>query len=126
MSDFAARGGKLVQYHGWADALIPTENSINYYESVAEQAGGLEQAREFHRLFLVPGMGHCGGGPGPNSVDWTAALDRWRASGEAPAQLMGRNPQTGLERPICPYPQYAKYDGSGNLQDASNWRCAAP
>jgi feruloyl esterase len=71
-------------------------------------------------------MAHCGGGQGPNRVDWTAALERWRESGAAPAQLMGSNPQAGLERPICPYPQAAKYDGSGDLKAASNWSCAAP
>jgi feruloyl esterase len=124
LSAFKARGGKLLLYAGWGDTGITPENTVLYYDSVLEKMGSNQD--DWLRLFMVPGMGHCGGGPGPNSVDWTAALDRWRASGEAPAQLRGRNPQTGLERPICPYPQYARYSGSGSVQDASNWSCAAP
>jgi feruloyl esterase len=124
LSAFKARGGKLLLYAGWGDTGITPENTVLYYDSVVEKMGSNQD--DWLRLFMVPGMGHCGGGPGPNSVDWTAALDRWRASGEAPAQLRGRNPQTGLERPICPYPQYARYSGSGSVQDASNWSCAAP
>ena len=124
LSAFKARGGKLLLYAGWGDTTITPENTVLYYESVLEKMGRGQD--DWMRLFLVPGMAHCGGGPGPNRVDWTTALDRWRASGAAPAQLMGTNPQAGLERPTCPYPQYAKYDESGDLKDASNWSCAAP
>ena len=124
LSAFKKRGGKLIMYAGWGDTGITPENTVLYYESVLQQMG-IDQA-DWIRLFMVPGMGHCGGGPGPNRVDWTAALEQWREKNAAPAQLMGSNAQSGLSRPICPYPQYAKYDGSGDLKDASNWACAAP
>jgi feruloyl esterase len=78
------------------------------------------------RLFMVPGMGHCGGGPGPNGFDMLSALDTWVTEDRAPHPLLGTNSQSGLSRPICPYPAYAEYDGSGNLNDASNWACTAP
>jgi feruloyl esterase len=124
LSAFKARGGKLLLYAGWGDTTITPENTVLYYESVLKEMGG-NQA-DWMRLFMVPGMAHCGGGPGPNRVDWTAALDEWREKNAAPAQLLGSNAQSGLARPICPYPQYARYDGSGDLEDASNWACAAP
>jgi feruloyl esterase len=121
---FKARGGKLLLYAGWGDTTITPENTVLYYDSVLQSMGANQS--DWLRLFLVPGMAHCGGGQGPNRVDWTAALESWRESGAAPAQLMGSNPQAGLERPICPYPQAAKYDGAGDLKAASNWSCAEP
>lgn len=124
LTAFKKRGAKLLLYAGWGDTTITPENTVLYYESVLKEMGG-NQA-DWMRLFLVPGMAHCGGGPGPNRVDWTAALDEWRVKDVAPAQLMGSNAQSGLTRPICPYPQYARYDGAGDLKDASNWACAAP
>ena len=75
LSAFKARGGKIIQYHGWADPFIPTENSINYYESVVARQGGLNATEEFHRLFLIPGMGHCAGA---YNLDWITALEQWR------------------------------------------------
>jgi feruloyl esterase len=75
---------------------------------------------------LVPGMGHCSGGPGPNTFDSIAALEQWREQGRAPAQMLATNRESGLARPLCPYPQHAQYDGSGDLADAANWSCAAP
>jgi feruloyl esterase len=124
LGDFKKRGGKLLLYAGWGDTTITPENTILYYESVLEEMGANQS--DWMRLFLVPGMAHCGGGPGPNRVDWTAALEQWREKNVAPAQLLGSNVQSGLSRPICAYPQAAKYDGSGDLKDAANWTCAAP
>ncbi len=124
LSAFKKSGCKLLLYAGWGDTTITPENTVLYYESVLKEMGGNQS--DWMRLFMVPGMAHCGGGPGPNRVDWTTAVDQWREKNAAPAQLMGSNPQSGLSRPICPYPQYAKYDGSGDLKDASNWACAAP
>jgi len=121
---FEAHGGKLLLYAGWRDTAITPENTILYYESVLEEMGA--QQDDWMRLFLVPGMQHCGGGPGPNSFDSIAALDAWREQDVAPEQMLGTNRQSGLTRPICPYPQYSKYDGSGDLNDAANWSCAAP
>jgi feruloyl esterase len=124
LSKFKARGGKLLLYHGWGDTGITPENTLLYYESVLKKMGGKQD--EFVRLFMAPGVAHCGGGPGPNTFDTIGALEAWREKGTAPAQITGFNPQTGLTRPLCPYPQYAEYKGTGSLKDAANWSCAAP
>jgi feruloyl esterase len=121
---FEGHGGKLLLYAGWGDTTITPENTVHYYETVLEEMGPVQD--DWMRLFLVPSMGHCGGGPGPNTFDSIATMESWREEGLAPAQILGSNPQTGLTRPLCPYPQYARYDGSGNLADASNWSCSAP
>jgi feruloyl esterase len=84
---------------------------------------GAEQA-DWLRLFLAPGMGHCRGGPGVDTFDTLTALEQWREHGVAPAELAARGSQSGLERPVCAYPAYAKYDGSGALADAANWTCS--
>ncbi|HEY6332936.1 MAG TPA: tannase/feruloyl esterase family alpha/beta hydrolase [Blastocatellia bacterium] len=144
---FKARGGKLIQYHGWGDAAIPPLNSINYYEQVQaffekNVKSGID---DFYRLFLVPGMGHCAGGVGPNSFgnagfapdradaehDVVMALDRWVEKGIAPDKIIGTGyvggPEKGevLTRPLCPYPLIAKYKGSGSTDDAANFACVA-
>ena len=75
------------------------------------------------RLFMTPGMAHCGGGPGVNTFDSIGTIEKWREHGIAPDQMIGSNAQTGLKRPICPYPQSAQYKGSGDLKDAANWVC---
>ena len=124
LRDFKNRGGKLLLYAGWGDTTITPENTVLYYESVLKEMGASQA--EWMRLFMVPGMGHCGGGPGPNTFDSIAALEQWREKSTAPAQIMGTNRQAGLSRPICAYPQSAKYKGTGDLKDAANWACAAP
>jgi feruloyl esterase len=121
---FKAQGGKLLLYHGWDDPGIPAENTVGYYESVLAEMG--ETQEDWVRLFMVPGMGHCRGGPGPNTFDMISEMEKWREQGEAPTQVMGSNPQSGLTRPLCPYPQYAKYDGSVELKDGGNWSCTTP
>jgi feruloyl esterase len=121
---FEAAGGKLLLYAGWNDNTITPENTVYYYESVLREMGP-EQA-DWMRLFLVPGMQHCGNGPGPNTFDSLAVLEQWREKDAAPAQILGTNRQSGLSRPICAYPQYAKYKGSGDLKDAANWSCTSP
>jgi feruloyl esterase len=124
LSRFKARGGKLLLYAGWADTSITPENTVLYYESVLQKMG--KNQSDFTRLFMVPGMAHCGGGAGPNTFDSIGALEAWREKGTAPAEITAFNPQTGLSRPVCPYPQYAKYKGTGNMKDAANWSCVAP
>ena len=124
LRDFEAAGGKLLLYAGWGDTTITPENTVLYYESVLDEMGDGQD--DWMRLFMVPGMGHCGGGPGPNSFDTLGTLDTWRTQGIAPDQMMGRNNQSGLARPLCPYPEYAAYDGTGDLADAANWACRAP
>jgi feruloyl esterase len=121
---FKAHGGKLLLYHGWNDFGITPENTIYYYESVLKEMGNEQE--EWMRLFMIPGMGHCSGGSGPYSFDAIEALEKWREDDIAPAQIMGSNPQSGLTRPLCPYPQYAAYDGTGDLKDAANWKCSEP
>ena len=136
LSAFKARGGKLIQYHGWADPLIPPENSINYYESVASRQGGPDKTQDFYRLFLVPGMGHCGGAYG---VDWITPLEQWVEGGMAPDELMGKRLQPARfgppgpvpappaadlgSRPICAYPKQAVYKGPGAASDPAAFAC---
>jgi feruloyl esterase len=121
---FEAHGGKLLLYAGWRDPGITPENTVYYYESVLEEMGAEQE--DWMRLFLVPGMGHCRGGPGVDTFDTLATLEQWRERDVAPATIPANNRQTGMTRPLCPYPAAAAYDGSGDLKDAANWSCKAP
>jgi feruloyl esterase len=124
LSKFKARGGKLLLYAGWGDTTITPENTVLYYENLQSKMG--KNQDDWTRLFMVPGMGHCRGGDGPHTFDLIGTMEAWREKGVAPARITGFNPQSGLSRPLCPYPQYAKYSGTGNFKDAANWVCAAP
>ena len=129
LAKFKARGGKLLLWHGWADPGPSPQNTINYYSEVAKTLGGKQD--DWMRMFFLPGVGHCGGGVGPDQADFLGALERWREAGTAPAQIVAsRNPGRGgltpMTRPLCPYPQVAKYKGTGNADDAANFVCAAP
>ena len=128
---FRSRGGKLIQYHGWSDPDIPPVNSINYYESVVRKTGrnSLHDTKDFYRLFMVPGMQHCTGGPGTPRFDALAALEQWVEQNKAPDQITASHVTNGLidrTRPLCAYPQEAKYKGSGSTDDAANFVCALP
>jgi feruloyl esterase len=123
LSKFKAHGGKLLLYAGWGDTTITPENTVLYYDNLRKKMGPQD---DFVRLFMVPGMAHCRGGDGPNTFDSIGAMEGWREKGVTPTQLTGFNPQTSLTRPICSYPQYTKYKGTGNIKDAANWTCAAP
>ena len=126
LKPFLARGGKLIQYHGWADQQIPSGSSVGYYESVLDTMGGARQVHEGYRLFMVPGMGHCGGGDGTASFDMLAALEQWVEKGKAPDQITAAHVTNGASdrtRPLCPYPQVATYRGSGSTDDAANFVC---
>jgi len=153
LRSFRAGGGKLIQYHGWGDAAIPASSSIEYYESVRTFLSKYPDGRtpsnpavnEFYRLFLVPGMAHCGGGAGPNTFgngggggpasrdadhDIFTALEQWVEKGVAPQRVIGTgrsadDPAKPLTRPLCPYPQVARYRGSGDVNDAANFSCSA-
>jgi feruloyl esterase len=127
LSAFKARGGKLILYHGWNDTAISPGNTINYYSSVLSKMGTKQD--NWIRLFMIPGMGHCGGGPGPSQVNYMGALERWRESGAAPDQLQAyhvANNRVDMARPLCPYPQVAQYKGIGSTNDAANFVCKAP
>lgn len=103
-------------------------NSIRYYESVEEVMGG-DETRDFARLFLAPGMGHCGGGPGPNTLDGLAAVEAWVEKKQPPQQIVAShatNGRTDRTRPLCPYPQVAQYKGSGSIDEAANFVCQMP
>ena len=121
MSAFNRRGGKLLMYAGWADPVVPPGDTAAYYEAVSKMAGD-KQTRDFFRLFMAPGMGHCGGGSGPNQFDAVGALDEWVTKGVAPDRIIARNPTR--TRPLCAYPQVARYKGSGSVDDAANFDCA--
>ena len=127
LKKFKARGGKLLLYHGWADPGPAPENTIDYYSKVAKTIGGKQD--DWMRLFLLPGVGHCGGGVGPDQADYLGAMERWRESGVAPDQIIatrnaGRGGQPEMSRPLCPYPQVAKYTGTGSTNDAKNFVCS--
>jgi feruloyl esterase len=125
LKKFKAHGGKLLLYAGWGDTGITPKNTVEYYESVVNKMGKAE-TNDFTRLFMVPGMGHCRGGNGPDTFDTIGTLETWREKGTTPAAIAATNKTSGLSRPLCPYPQYAKYKGSGDLKEAANWACTAP
>ncbi|MDB5818294.1 MAG: tannase/feruloyl esterase family alpha/beta hydrolase, partial [Rhizobacter sp.] len=137
---FKARKGKLITYQGWADPVISALDTIRYYEAVRTAQGSQASTDEFFRLFMVPGMGHCGGGPGANvfgnagnaspvaddKSDLLMALDRWVEQGEAPSQLTAVELEEGSlagSRLLCAYPKQAVYDGRGDSEDAASFRC---
>jgi hypothetical protein len=145
LEPFRKRGGKLLLYHGWSDAALPPLNTITYLNSVKARLGE-RQTNEFVRLFMVPGMQHCAGGPGFTSFganvtaeqsdpanDMTMALERWVETGVAPEQITGRKrvnvEQQGVvtkTRPLCAYPKVARYKGAGSTDDAASFSCVVP
>jgi feruloyl esterase len=129
LAKFKARGGKLLLYHGWADPGPSPLNTISYLSAVAAKLGGKQE--DWMRLFLMPGMGHCAGGVGPDRADFLTAIEDWREKGTAPASIEAaraanqQQGRTAMTRPLCPYPQLAKYTGTGSTDDAKNFVCAA-
>src|SRR5438067_10703567 len=108
---------------------MPTLNTIKYYNSVVKNLGGASKAADRVRLFLAPGMGHCGGGEGPNAFDKVGPLEQWVEHGKAPEVLVASHSSDGRvdrTRPLCSYPQVAKYKGTGSIDDAASFVCAAP
>ena len=148
LSAFRDAGGKLIQYHGWNDAAIPAPSSIDYYEDVAAKLGGIEKTQSFYRLFMAPGMQHCGLGLGPNAVggvfglpspahdpahDVVDALAHWVEDGAAPDRIIAtlyrdNDPSKGIvaQRPWCPHPAVARFSGQGSRTDAASYTCMAP
>jgi feruloyl esterase len=129
LKPFFSHGGKLIMYHGWADPGIPPMFSVEYFKNVVEKDGGAKKAASDIRLFMVPGMGHCAGGDGPNTFNSMAALADWVEHGKAPEQITASHSTRGQmdrTRPLCPYPQTAMYKGSGSTDEAVNFSCKAP
>jgi feruloyl esterase len=129
LRDFFRRGGKLLQFHGWSDPSISPLGSINYYNSVVDFMGGTANARDSYRLFMAPGMDHCGGGDGPNTFDSLHTIEEWVEIGQAPDQIIAsriRDGKTERTRPLCPYPQVAKYKGTESTDDAASFSCSVP
>jgi len=128
LTAFRDRGGKAILWHGWADQLITPEGTVDYYNRVQEKMGGAKKTSEFARLFLAPGVGHCGGGAGPSPYGQLDALLSWVEDGKAPAALTAaRRDQAGTitrSRPLCQYPSVAKYKGAGSTDDAANFVCS--
>lgn len=127
LSRFQARGGKIVMYFGWADPALTPFMGVDYYEKVQEQMGAA--TANFFRLFMVPGMFHCRGGVGPSTFDAFTPLVQWVEKGAAPEHIIGSrlvDDKVARTRPLCPYPQVAKYKGTGSIDDAANFACAAP
>jgi tannase/feruloyl esterase len=142
LKPFQSRGGKLILYHGWSDAAIAPANTIDYYQSVVARMGQ-SSTGSFVRLFMVPGMQHCGGGPGPNSFgqfggmtptdpehNAYTALEQWVEKGRAPSKIIATKyvddsaaKGVKMTRPLCPYPEIAKYRGSGDANNAASFVC---
>ena len=126
---FKARGGKLLMYHGWSDPAISAYGTVDYYEKVGRVVGGQKELESFARLYLVPGMHHCSGGPGPNEFDMLTVLENWVERNVAPAPVVATHKTNGTvdrTRPLCPHPQVARYSGTGSVDDAAHFRCEAP
>jgi hypothetical protein len=136
------RGGKLIVYHGWSDPALAPQATIDYYQSVVAKMGQ-KQTADFVRLYMVPGMQHCGGGPGTDTFGATpgglspadarhslsAAIEGWVENGAAPGTIIATKYAAGQavrSRPLCPYPQVARYSGTGSTDDALNFKCAVP
>ena len=127
LDPFFAGGRKLLLSHGWADGLIPSMSTVNFYTDLTTRLGP-KKAAAGTRLFMIPGMGHCAGGEGPFVFDAISTLDKWVDSGHAPERIVVSNPPgaPARTRPLCPWPQEAKYSGTGSTDEEKNFTCATP
>ena len=128
MTRFKDRGGKIVGYFGWADTALNPQRNIGYYEDVMATVGR-DETRSFYRLFMVPGMDHCRGGLGIDRLDAITPLVNWVEGGTPPERLVASRVQEGevtLTRPLCPYPESARYNEGGRPNEAASFVCASP
>lgn len=124
LSTFSGSGGKLIFFHGDSDPWFSPLDTLGYYQSLAADNGGAEKVADWSRMFLVPGMAHCGGGPSLDHFDMLTAVVDWVEKGKAPDQVVATGKAfPGRSRPLCAYPKHAQYTGSGNSDDARNFRC---
>lgn len=143
LKPFASRGGRLILYHGWNDPAISAKNTVEYFNAVETKMG--RAADSFMRLYMAPGVQHCGGGPGPDTFgqgfgatatdpghNMRLALEQWVEGGQAPSTIIASKfpnddeAHASMTRPLCPYPQTAKYKGRGDTNDAANFSCEKP
>jgi Tannase and feruloyl esterase len=132
---FEKGGGRLIIYQGWNDPAVPPMGTVDYYNNMVTKMGR-KDTESFGRLYMVPGLQHCYGGPGPNTfgATMTAALERWVEDGVAPGAIIATKYKTDGDitsgvvrtRPLCPYPQVARYKGTGSTDEAANFACNAP
>jgi hypothetical protein len=125
LGSFLSDGRKLLLSHGWADGLIPPTSTVNFYTELTARLG--KRKTEGARLFMIPGMGHCGGGDGPFVFDAISTIDQWVETGHAPERIVVSNPPgaSTRTRPLCPHPQEAVYTGSGSTDEEKNFKCSA-
>jgi hypothetical protein len=127
LSRFRKSGGKLIMTYGWADQILQPMMGVTYYEGVVAKNG--RNTSDFARLFMMPGVAHCGNGVGPDRHDAVTAVIDWVEKGKAPDTLLASKVTNGAvvrTRPLCPYPQVARYKGQGSIDDAANFSCVAP
>jgi feruloyl esterase len=122
IAEFVNRGGKLLLWHGFNDPGPSPLSTIDYYEAVRSK---VHTSKDSVRLFLLPGVLHCGGGAGPDRFDSLTAIENWVEKGTPPASMLATKANSPISRPLCPYPQLAHYKGSGDTNDAANYVCAA-
>jgi feruloyl esterase len=129
LSRFQKLGRKLIMYHGWSDETVSPLRTLEYYDDVRNRLGA-KHTSESIRLFMAPGMYHCGTGPGPDTFDYMSALEQWVEKGVPPEQMESThfdlNGNADRTRPLCAYPKFAHYNGSGSIDDAANFSCVAP
>jgi feruloyl esterase len=129
LSRFARHGGKLLLYQGWADQQVAPEATIEFYESMSRASGNSAHTDDWARLFMAPGMGHCLGGEGPDTFNKLGTLEEWVEQHQSPDRIIAAHSAHGKvdrTRPLCPYPRIARYQGSGDSDDASSFRCESP
>ena len=126
LKSFVAHQGKMILYHGWTDTNITPQATVDYFKRVEDQMGGAAPTAQSVRLFMIPGMNHCGGGEGPNVFNMVSTLEHWVEDGKAPDQVLASHLTDGKvdrTRPLCPYPRRAQYLGTGDPNDAANFVC---